>query len=221
MVGRASSWLMGIVVLVGLAGCGKSNAEGPAAGPNSAEAAAPVAAAAVGKPAPTFSLKDLDGKEHALASYAGKTVVLEWFNPDCPFVVRSHKGGPLETMAKDQAAKGVVWLAINSGSPGKQGTGVERNRAALAEYALSHPILLDESGAVGKLYNARNTPGMYIIDKSGVLAYAGALDNAPSGKPPEEGYRNHVAEALEDLAAGRPVKVAETKAYGCSVKYAD
>jgi peroxiredoxin len=210
---------MGIVVLVGLAGCGKSNAEGPAPAPVAETGAQ--AAAAVGKPAPGFTLKDLDGKEHTLASFAGKTVVLEWFNPDCPFVVRSHKGGPLESMARDQAKNGVVWLAINSGSPGKQGTGVERNKAALTEYGLAHPVLLDESGAVGKLYGARNTPGMYIVDKAGVLVYAGALDNAPSGKPPEEGYRNYVAEALADLAAGRPVKVAETKAYGCSVKYAD
>ncbi len=145
-----------------------------------ADAGSP-ATAKIGEPAPAFSLPDLDGKTITLAELAGKTVVLEWFNPDCPFVKHAHGEGPLKTMAKDQTAKGVVWLAINSGAPGKQGTGAERNREAKTEWNLEHPILLDESGTVGHAYGATNTPHMFVIDPQGKLVYAGALDNAPLG----------------------------------------
>ncbi len=220
-------------ILVALAaGCGKGDAAPPepaaeapatapvAAAPTTAPAAAP-ATAKVGAPAPDFTLKDLDGKPVTLSALRGKTVVLEWYNPDCPFVVKQHQEGPLKDMAARLAAEGVVWLAVNSGAPGKQGHGVERNRASVKEYGLGHPVLLDEDGAVGKLYVARNTPHMFIIDPSGVLVYAGAIDNAPLGKVPEGGLVNHVADALADLAAKRPVRVPETRAYGCSVKYAD
>jgi peroxiredoxin len=143
----------------------------------------PTAPAKPGDVAPPFSLPDLDGKQVGLADFAGKTVVLEWFNPDCPFVKYAHgEGGPLRTMAK-QRGDAVVWLAINSGAPGKQGTGVARNREAMAEYGIEHAILLDESGDVGRAYGATNTPHMFVIDPSGKLAYAGALDNAPMGEP--------------------------------------
>lgn len=212
-----------------LTACGKSQAESPSPAPASNSGAAstaptgenPTAAAEVGKAAPEFALKDLDGKVHKLSDYKGKTVVLEWYNPDCPFVVKQHQEGPLKSMAKDVAASGVVWLAINSGAPGKQGAGLERNKSSLAEYGIAHPILLDEDGKVGKAYKARNTPHMYVIKPDGTLAYMGAIDNAPMGKVPDGGLVNHVADALADLAANRPVKVPETKAYGCSVKYAD
>jgi peroxiredoxin len=175
----------------------------------------------IGAPAPDFTLPDLDGKPVSLASFRGKTVVLEWYNPDCPFVVKQHQEGPLKDMAKRWKGKDIVWLAINSGAPGKQGHGVERNRASVTEYGLEHPVLLDESGDVGKRYVARNTPHMYVIDPNGILVYAGAIDNAPMGRVPAEGFVNHVEKALEDLAAGRPVALAETRAYGCSVKYPD
>lgn len=208
--------------------CGKSQAESPPPAAPTGEATAAAtstetatAAAEVGKAAPDFALKDLDGKVHKLSDYKGKTVVLEWYNPDCPFVVKQHQEGPLKSMAKDVAGQGVVWLAINSGAPGKQGAGLERNKSSLTEYGLTHPILLDEDGKVGKAYKARNTPHMYVIKPDGTLAYMGAIDNAPMGKVPESGLVNHVADALADLAANRPVKVPETKAYGCSVKYAD
>ncbi len=217
---------MGIIVSLGLIACDKSKAEAPAPVPTpaasgEAPAAAGPAGAVVGQAAPDFTLKDLNGATVSLSQFKGKTVVLEWFNPDCPFVVRGHKEGALKTMAADVAKDGVVWLAINSGAPGKQGAGVERNKAALTEYNLAHPVLLDESGAVGKLYKATNTPGMYVVDAKGTLVYAGAIDNAPKGTPPEEGLRNYVADALADVAAGKPVRLAETKQYGCSVKYAD
>ena len=130
--------------------------------------------AVVGMKAPNFELVDLDGKKHKLSDYSGKIVVLEWYNPDCPFVKWAHNTGPLKDMAARYTAKGVQWLAINSGAAGKQGHGLARNLASLKEYSLSHPIALDESGAVGKAYGATNTPQLYIIDKAGVLVYAGA-----------------------------------------------
>ena len=138
--------------------------------------------AKVGEAAPAFSLPDLDGKPVALADFAGKTVVLEWFNPDCPFVKYAHGDGPLKDMAKQQSQAGVVWLAINSGAAGKQGNGVERNREAKQEWAMEHPILIDEDGTVGHSYGAATTPHMFVINPEGKLVYAGGLDNAPLGR---------------------------------------
>jgi peroxiredoxin len=143
------------------------------------------ASAKLGEPAPGFSLPDLDGGTVSLADFAGKTVVLEWFNPDCPFVKYAHAEGPLATMAATQAQADVVWLAINSGAPGKQGHGVERNREAKTEWKLEHPILLDEDGAVGHAYGATSTPHMFVVDPTGTLVYAGGLDNAPLGRTAE------------------------------------
>jgi peroxiredoxin len=138
--------------------------------------------ATLGDPAPAFSLPDLDGKTVSLADFAGKIVVIEWFNPDCPFVKYAHGEGPLATLAAEQSKAGIVWLAINSGAPGKQGTGVERNREAASEWKLEHAILLDEDGKVGHAYGATSTPHMFVIDAAGKLVYAGGLDNAPLGR---------------------------------------
>lgn len=181
----------------------------------------PVAAANLGEAAPDFSLADLDGDTHTLAQHRGKVVVLEWFNPECPFVNYAHQEGELKAMAKGASADGVVWLAINSGAPGKQGHGVEANRAGVAEFAMEHPVLLDESGAVGRRYGAGKTPHLFVIDAEGALVYRGAIDNAPMGEVRDAGAAkiNYVAAALEDLKAGRPVAIAEAAAYGCSVKY--
>jgi len=179
--------------------------------------------AAVGKAAPDFTLKDLDGREVSLASFRGKVVVLEWFNPGCPFVKASHKKGSLKGTAKKYAAQGVVWLAINSAAQGKQGSDPSANSEAAKTFGLEHPILRDEAGAVGRAYGATNTPNMFVIDKNGVLVYAGAIDNSPDGEgeaPTSGSLVNYVEAALEDLAAGRPVKTPVTKPYGCSVKYA-
>jgi hypothetical protein len=148
--------------------------------------------------------------------------VLEWWNPGCPFVDKAHTVGSLKTLAREVTAKGIVWLAVNSGAPGKQGHGAEANREGAKRYGLAHPILLDESGAVGRLYGATRTPQMFVVDEKGVLVYAGAIDNSPDaeGQSPEGGVlRNHVSETLAALEAGKPVPVAETKPYGCSVKY--
>ncbi|MEZ4448336.1 MAG: redoxin domain-containing protein [Nannocystaceae bacterium] len=187
------------------------------------EAAEPAgSSAALGQPAPDFSLADLDGKTHTLAEYRGKTVVLEWFNPECPFVNYAHGDGELKSMAAKVVPEGIVWLAINSGAPGKQGHGLDANKAGVAKFGMTHPVLLDESGAVGHLYGAEKTPHMFVIDGAGALVYRGAIDNAPMGEVRESGApkKNHVADALADLAAGRPVATPETAAYGCTVKYA-
>lgn len=184
--------------------------------------AEPPAVAAIGKPAPAFSLPSTEGKTVSLADHRGKTVVLEWFNPDCPFVKYAHgPGGPLATQPKEAQAHGTVWLAINSGAPGKEGAGLDRNVAARAEYAMTYPVLLDEGGQVGKAYGAKTTPHMYVVDPQGALVYAGGLDNAPMGTAEGGAAVPYVVRALADLAAGRPVSTATTKPYGCSVKYAN
>jgi peroxiredoxin len=178
--------------------------------------------ATVGKPAPDFTLKDLDGKDVKLSSFKGKVVVLEWFNPGCPFVKKSHSVGSLVGTAAKHTKNGVVWLAINSAAPGKQGNEVAMNQDAIKTWSLTHPVLRDEAGTVGKNYGATNTPHMFVIDKTGTLVYAGAIDNSPDaeGKSPEGGKLvNYVDAAIEDLNAKRAVKTPSTKAYGCSVKY--
>jgi len=176
----------------------------------------------VGQAAPDFSLEDLGGKVVKLSDLRGRVVVLEWFNPGCPFVRASHTRGTLVGEATRQISKGVLWFAVNSAAPGKQGFGVDANRAAAREYHMNYPVLLDESGAVGKAFGATNTPGMFVIDREGRLVYRGAIDNSPDGErdAPEGGVLvDYVASALEDLAAGRPVRYSETPQYGCSVKY--
>ena len=178
--------------------------------------------AKVGAPAPNFQLPDLAGKEVSLKNFRGKTVVLEWFNPDCPYVKASHTKGSLVDTAARHAKKGVVWLAINSGAKGKQGYGVERNREATKTWSLNHPVLIDESGKVGRTYGATRTPHVFVIDPKGTLVYAGAIDNSRdgAGEMPEGGTLiNYVDQAVKDVQAGRAVKIPSTKAYGCSVKY--
>ncbi len=180
--------------------------------------AAASAADLVGQPAPDFTLPDLDGKEITLSSLRGRTVVLEWFNPGCPFVQYAHEQGPLSDAAAKRADQGVVWLAINSGAPGKQGHGLDVNRQAVADWNLAHPILRDENGEVGRAWGARATPQVFVVDPQGVVRYAGAVDNAPLGKV--EGQRvNYLDDALDAVLAGKPVRVDHTPPYGCSVKY--
>ncbi len=206
-----------------------SGAAAPATGPAAiaaGEAPAPAAGGAAGSPAaanaaPDFTLPDLDGNPVALSSLRGKIVVLEWFNPGCPFVRYAHGDGPLRDLAARHTANGVVWLAINSGARGKQGYGVEINREWREKWHMDYPVLIDEKGEVGRAYGATNTPHMFVIDARGSLVYRGALDNAPLGKVPAEGHRMYLSDALAAVAAGRPVEVAETKAYGCSVKYSE
>ena len=181
----------------------------------------PKPAAKLGKAAPDFELTDYFGKKHKLSTYtkAGKVVVLEWFNPGCPFVVKHHKHN--RTMAKTYAkflkGKKVVWLAINSGAKGKQGHAPKLNKKRIKDWKIKYPLLQDKAGKVGRLYGAKRTPHMYVIDAKGVLRYRGAIDNNPHHKTP--GKVNYVDHALTAVLAGKKVKAAHTKAYGCSVKY--
>ena len=180
------------------------------------------AGAAVGSPAPDFKLKDTAGKSVSLADLKGKVVVLEWFNPECPYVRAAHTKGSLVGLAKKHTEKGVVWLAVNSGAPGKQGAGAEKSIAGAKTFGLDHPILLDETGTVGHAYGATNTPHLFVISKEGKLVYAGGIDNSPDGEKgsPEGGTLvNYVDAALDDLAQGKPVQRPTSKPYGCSVKY--
>jgi peroxiredoxin len=185
---------------------------------------APVTGHAVlGQTAPDFALPDLDGYVVHLADSRGKVVVLEWFNPECPFVRASHTKGSLKGTAKRFTDQGVVWLAINSSASGKQGYGLAKTAGAKRAYGLEHPVLLDESGDVGHTYGATNTPHLFVIDKSGTLVYRGAIDNSPDGEgesPTGGKLVNYVDATLADLTAGRPIAVPSTQAYGCGVKYA-
>ena len=183
---------------------------------------APPVPSLVGTAAPDFTLKDLDGKDVKLSAFKGKIVVLEWFNPGCPYVKKSHTVGSLIDTANKHTAKGVVWLAINSGAAGKQGHEPAMNAEAAKTWSMTHPILRDVDGTVGKAFGATNTPHMFVIDKKGVVAYAGAIDNSPDaeGKSAEGGTLIHYVDvAVAAVRAGKPVKTAQTKAYGCSVKY--
>ncbi len=183
---------------------------------------AAAAALAPGDQAPGFTLTDTDGQEHTLAGYleAGHVVVLEWFNPDCPFIRKHHEKHRTmnETFAAVQDA-GVIWLAVNSNAAGKQGHGLERNRKARQDYEMPFPVLLDEDGQVGRAYGAKTTPHMFVVGADGKVLYNGAIDDDPS--PADLGATNHVAAALKAALAGEEVVTAQTRPYGCSVKYAD
>lgn len=177
----------------------------------------------MGQPAPHFELPDLEGGKFSLEQHKGSIVVLEWFNPQCPYVKAAHTKGSLIDTAKKLTSEGVVYVAINSGAPGKQGHGIEVNREGKTALSIEHPILLDEEGKVGRAYGATNTPHIFVIDEEGVLRYAGAVDNSPDGEgqSPEGGTLvNHLTAAVSALKEKKPVSPAQTKAYGCSVKYA-
>jgi peroxiredoxin len=181
-----------------------------------------LARAAIGSPAPDFTLSDLNGHPVTLSAFKGTTVVLEWFNPGCPFVRKAHTVGSLKDTPAKALSQGVVWIAVNSAAPGKQGSDPDMNRRIAAEFAMTYPILLDDSGRVGHAYGATNTPNMYVIDLKGTLVYRGAIDNSPDGEgqsPTSGTLVNYVDDAIDALKAHQPLKVPETKAYGCGVKY--
>jgi len=179
-------------------------------------------AARIDEPAPAFTLTDYSGGSHSLEDYKGKLVVLEWVNFDCPFVKKHYKPNNMQTLQKKYADKGVVWLSINSSAKGKQGHFDPRTiKARIKKHnAVPTAYLVDADGTVGKRYGARTTPHMYVINKDGVLIYAGAIDDKPSTKVDDvEGATNYVAAALDAAQEGKPVTVKATQSYGCSVKY--
>ena len=182
------------------------------------------AKAMVGQAAPAFTLTDADGKTHSLADFKGKTVVLEWTNAECPFAKKHYGASNMQAQQGEAKAGEVVWLTINSGAPGKQGhvDGAGAKAVIASTGGQQAAYLLDPAGEAGKAYGAKTTPHMYVIDGEGVLRYAGAIDSNPSADPADiPAATQYVRSALGDLAAGRPVAVANTQPYGCSVKYAN
>jgi len=173
------------------------------------------ATATVGQAAPGFTLKDQDGAEVDLAKLRGKIVVLEWTNPDCPFAQRHAEAKTMSTLADRYRGKGVVWLGVDSTSY----LDAARDRTWRSEHKLPYPVLDDHKGTVGTAYGAKTTPHMFVIDGTGTVVYEGAIDDDATGDKGKQA-RNYVAEALDDVTTGQPVKLAETKPYGCSVKYA-
>ncbi len=187
-----------------------------------AYAAVAVAAPQVGKPAPEFTLTDSDGKPHNLSDFNGKVVVLEWLNHGCPFVKKHYDSGNMQSLQKKYTGQDVVWLSIVSSAPGKQGhmSAEDTNKTKAEKNAAPTAVLIDESGTVGKLYNAKVTPELFIIGKDGVLAYAGAIDDKKSTAAEDvKGAKNYVSQALDEVLAGKPVSEPSSTAYGCSVKY--
>lgn len=172
----------------------------------------------VGDVAPAFSLTDTDGKTVTLESFKGKVVVIEWFNPECPFIVKHHSVNKTFNDLYDQFnSKNVVFLAINSSAKGKEGSGQKVNADKKTEFKMMYPILLDESGATGHAYGATNTPQCFVIGTDGKIAYMGAIDNNTDIK--KAGDKNYVKMALDNVLAGKAAEPATTKPYGCGVKY--
>jgi AhpC/TSA family len=189
-------------------------------------AAAPAfaATAVVGQPAPAFSATDSSGKAVSLADFKGKTVVLEWVNPGCPYVRKHYDSANMQGTQKGAAGQGVVWLSVNSTAPGHYDYKKPADMAAWmqSQKAAATHTLMDSDGKIGKAYGARTTPHMYVVDAKGVLAYAGGIDDTPSANPADvKTAKNYVNAALGDLLAGKPVAQATTRSYGCSVKYSD
>jgi peroxiredoxin len=180
------------------------------------------AAPEIGKPAPAFTLKDETGAERSLADYKGRTVVLEWFNYGCPFVKKHYGSESMQKLQKSATDDGVVWLSIVSSAEGHQGY-LTAGEAAAKKKELgmsSTAILIDADGKAGHLYDAKTTPDMYVINGDGNLVYAGAIDDKPDPDPATlDGATNYVKNALDAIKAGKPVTPAETKSYGCAVKY--
>lgn len=182
-----------------------------------------LASPAIGQPAPDFTLPDSNGRQVGLAEFRGRPVVLEWNNPECPFTQKHYDSGNMQRSQAAAAQDGVVWLSINSSAPGNQGhMDAAQAREAVADSGArpSH-YLLDPGGEVGRLYGARTTPHMYVVDGAGTLVYAGGIDDRPTSDPADiDGARNHVLAALAELKAGAAVTVPTSRPYGCNVKYA-
>jgi peroxiredoxin len=175
-----------------------------------------------GSQAPDFHGTDSTGKAQSLSQYRGKFVVLEWANKGCPYEQKQYNSGNMEKLQREWTARGVVWLSILSSAPGQQGnvTPAEENEYLKQMHAAPTAAILDPSGAIGRLYEAKTTPHMFVIDPSGKVIYQGAIDDKPTTEIADvASAHNYVSEALEDGMAGKPVPVAVTRPYGCSVKY--
>jgi hypothetical protein len=181
-----------------------------------------VASPRVGEPAPAFTGTDSHGNTRSLSDFRGETVVLEWTNRDCPYVRKHYDTGNMQALQKKVAADGIVWLSVISSAPGKQGHATPdlANSVAAEQGAGPTAIILDPEGTIGRAYDARTTPHMYVIDGEGTLVYMGGIDDRPTASRADvEGAENYVLAALADVAAGRPVQTPTSRPYGCSVKY--
>ncbi|MEZ5856312.1 MAG: thioredoxin family protein [Hyphomicrobiaceae bacterium] len=175
-----------------------------------------------GDAAPDFTATDTAGRTMKLSQFAGKTVVLEWTNHDCPYVGKHYASGTMQELQKYAAAKDVVWLSVISSGPGQQGyvNGLEADKLTADRKAAPTAVLLDPEGKLGRLYGATTTPHMFVIGSRGTLVYMGAIDDKPSSNPQSlKTARPYVREALDAVLAGKPVKTASSRPYGCSVKY--
>jgi len=179
-------------------------------------------AATIGQPAPTFTLTDSNGASHSLADYKGKIVVLEWNNPECPFVKKHYSSGNIPKQQLEATANGVVWLTINSGADGKQGhvDGTAANGFIAQYHGKPTAYLFDTDGKVGHLYGAKTTPHLFVIDEKGVLRYNGGIDSiASTDKDDLAKATQFVPQAIGEIKSGKPVTVSTSEPYGCSVKY--
>ncbi len=180
-----------------------------------------LAAAEVGQPAPEFTGTDINGKTRKLSEYKGKIVVLESFNLDCPFCRNHYRSGAMQELQKELTSRGVVWLLVNSVGPRNPShRSPEAARRDWASYKINATAWLDDSsGEIGHKYGMRTTPHMFVVDRSGKVAYEGALDNRPVPEGDPRTARNYVREAVQELMAGEKLQVSQTRPYGCSVKY--
>jgi peroxiredoxin len=178
----------------------------------------------VGNAAPDFTGTDSNGKTHKLSEYQGKYVVLEWTNNGCPYTQKHYESGNMQALQKEWTAKGVVWFTVLSSAPGEQGymTASQENAYVGKEHAAPTAVLLDPTGVIGHAYEAKTTPHMFVIDPSGKLIYAGAIDDHATTDPEDiKSSKNYVSDALSASMAGKPVATSYTRPYGCSVKYQD
>jgi peroxiredoxin len=185
-------------------------------------AAVALAEARVGQPAPDFTARDIQGRTHRLSDYRGKIVVLEAYNLDCPFCANHYKSGSMQALQAAVTSKGGIWLVVNSiATSDPSHRSPEAARAEFTAQGMKATAWIDDSsGALGRLYGMKTTPHLFVIDARGALAYAGAIDDRASSSGDPRTARNHVKQAVEALMAGKPVPLAESKPYGCAVKYA-
>ncbi|MDB5490787.1 MAG: thioredoxin family protein [Micavibrio sp.] len=213
---------MMLAVLLLAATPGMAFADSREAARNAAAQAAAATAIEIGKPAPNFEATDSTGKTHKLSDLRGRIVVLEWTNDQCPYVRKFYDAGAMQKMQQDATGKGIVWLSVVSSAKGKEGyTEADAANRDIAQFKSRETgRLLDPTGALGHMYGATSTPHMFVIDKAGVLAYSGAMDDQPSVSPSTlRDAKNYVLAAIDELSANRPVAIATSKPYGCAVKY--
>jgi peroxiredoxin len=176
----------------------------------------------VGSVAPDFSLTDAKGKTHSLSQYKGKYVVLEWFNPECPFVKKHYGSGNMQKLQEEYTGKGITWLTIDSNAPGSEGnlTADAASKVMTGWKTRQTALLLDPEGKAGRAYGAKNTPNMVVISPEGKIVYEGAIDSKATPNPADiPSSTNYVKVALDESLAGKPITTSTTKPYGCSVKY--